>query len=327
MSFLRRFLASFLVAVLTLAPVVADARAGASSSSSGSSYSSFGSRGSRTYSSVFGAQTVQRSLTPDSGPSGPNGPAAPVPPGVLGGSTYGYGQPSFAQRHPFMTGVLGGLGGAWLGSLFFGQGYAYGGGMGHAGGAFGSFLMLLVLIGIGWAVVRALRHGIPDFALMGRPGAYAVGGFAAAGGGRMPQAGLTLTDGDFNVFADALNNIQMAWGAGDLAHLQRFVTPEMLSYFSEQLANNQSQGLQNRVHHVVLLRGEPREAWGEGITEYATVYLRWSAVDYTVRTNRRPTDPDFVAEGDPQRPVEAEEVWSFRRSQGGRWQLSAIQQV
>lgn len=328
MSFLRRFLASFLVLLLALAPVVAEARAGASSSSSGSSYSSMGSRGSRTYSTSMGAQTVQRSLTPDSGPSGINGPAAPIPPGSIAGSSYGYGQPSFAQRHPFVTGILGGLGGAWLGSLFFGQSsYAYGTGMGHAGGAFGSFLVLLVLMGIGWVVFRALRHGIQDFALLGRPGTYATGGFAAAGSGRVPQTSLALSDGDFNIFADSLNNIQMAWGIGDLAHLQRFVTPEMLSYFSEQLANNQSQGLQNRVHHVVLLRGEPREAWAEGITEYATVYLRWSAVDYTVRVNRRPTDPDFVVEGDPQRPVEAEEVWSFRRSQGGRWLLSAIQQV
>ena len=331
MSFLRKFLASFLVATLVLAPVAANARAGASSSGGSSSYSSMGSRGSRTYSPVPGAQSVQRSLTPDSGPSGLNGPAAPTAPGYGYGAGpgygYGYGQPSFAQRHPFMTGVLGGLAGSWLGGLFFGHpSFAYGG-MGHAGGAFGSFLMLLVLFGVGWMVFRALRHGIQDFALMGRPGTYAAGGFAMAGGGRPPQTSLALSDGDFNAFADALNQIQTAWSNGDLAHLQRFVTPEMLSYFSEQLANNQSQGVQNRVHHVVLLRGEPREAWAEGVNEYATVYMRWSAVDYTVRLDRRPTDPGFIVEGDPQRPVEAAEVWTFRRIQGGRWALSAIQQI
>jgi predicted lipid-binding transport protein (Tim44 family) len=325
MSFLRKFLASFLVALLALAPVVADARTGASLSSGGSSYSSMGSRGSRTYTTVPGAQTMQRSLTPSSGPSGLSGPTAPVPPGY--GAGPGYEPPSFAQRHPFVTGILGGIAGSWLGSVMFGHSsYAYGG-MGHAGGALGSFLVLLVLGGIGWAVFRTLRHGIPGFALMDRPAAYAMGGFAPAGGGRAPQTSLILTDRDFNAFGEALNHVQLAWGNGDLARLQQFSTPEMLSYFSEQLANNQSQGLQNRVHHVVLLQGEPREAWSEGIIDYATVYLRWSAVDYTVRTNRRPTDPDFVVEGDPQRPVEAAEVWTFRRSQGGRWLLSAIQQV
>jgi len=322
MSFPRRFLASFLAAVLALAPVVADARAGASASSSGSSYSSMGSRGSRTYSAVPGADTVQRSLTPASGPSGATGPAAPVGPGA-----YGYGPPSFAQRHPFVTGVLGGIAGSWLGSMIFGgSSFAYGGGMNHAGGAFGSFILLFVLFAIGWAVFRAIRMSNREFALMGLPGPTLMGGFAAAAG-RAPQTGITLTDSDFNAFADALNQVQMAWGNGDLDHLQRFVTPEMLSYFSEQLANNQSQALQNRVHHVVLLRGEPREAWAEGLAEYATVALRWSAVDYTVRVDRRPTDADFVVEGDPQRPVETAEVWSFRRSQGGRWLLSAIQQI
>ena len=328
MSFPRRILASFLAAVLAFAPVVADARAGASASAGGSSYSSMGSRGSRTYSAVPGAQTVQRSLTPAAGPSGANGPAAPMGPGAAGGAYgYGYGQPSFAQRHPFVTGILGGIAGSWIGSMIFGgSGVAYGGGMGHAGGAFGSFIMLFVLFGIGWVVFRAIRFGNRDFALMGHPGPTVMSGFAAAAG-RAPQTGITLTDSDFNAFADALNQIQTAWGNGDLAHLQRFATPEMLSYFSEQLANNQSQALQNRVHHVVLLRGEPREAWAEGITEYATVALRWSAVDYTVRVDRRPTDADFVVEGDPQRPVEAEEVWSFRRSRGGRWLLSAIQQI
>ena len=326
MSFPRRFLASFLAALLALAPVVADARAGASVSGSGSSYSSMGSRGSRTYSAVPGAQTVERSLTPANGPSGTTGPAAPVGPGY-GGSPSSYGQPSFAQRHPFVTGVLGGIAGSWIGSLLFGgSGYAYGGGLGHAGGALGSIIMLFVLFGIGWAVLRAIRFSNREFALMATSGPGVMGGFAPTPG-RPPQTGITLTDSDFNAYADALNQVQMGWGNGDLEHLQRFVTPEMLSYFSEQLANNQSQALQNRVHHVVLLRGEPREAWAEGIVEYATVYLRWSAVDYTVRVDRRPTDPDFVVEGDPQRPVEAEEVWSFRRSQGGRWLLSAIQQI
>jgi len=326
MSSSRKFLSALLAALLAFAPVVADARAGASLSSSGSSYSSMGSRGSRTYSAVPGADTVQRSLTPAGGPSGVNGPAAPVGPGAAVGS-YGYGQPSFAQRHPFVTGILGGIAGSWIGSMIFGgTSYAYTGPMGHAGGALGSFIMLLVLFGIGWTVFRAIRMSNREFALMGHPGPTLMGGFAAAAG-RAPQTGITLTDSDFNAFADGLNQVQLAWGNGDLAHLQRFVTPEMLSYFSEQLANNQSQALQNRVHHVVLLRGEPREAWAEGITEYATVYLCWSAVDFTVRIDRRPTDADFVVEGDPQRPVQAEEVWSFRRSQGGRWLLSAIQQV
>ncbi len=34
-----------------------------------------------------------------------------------------------------------------------------------------------------------------------------------------------------------------------------------------------------------------------------------------------------VVEGDPNQPTEATEVWTFMRSRGGPWLLSAIQQV
>jgi predicted lipid-binding transport protein (Tim44 family) len=37
--------------------------------------------------------------------------------------------------------------------------------------------------------------------------------------------------------------------------------------------------------------------------------------------------PDYVAGGDPSRPIESEEVWTFVRRRGGNWLLSAIQQV
>jgi hypothetical protein len=323
MSSSRKFVSALLVSLLALAPIAADARAGASLSGGAPSYSSMGSRGSRTYSAVAGADTVQRSLTPSSGQSGLGGPAAPISP-----FSNRYEPPSFTQRHPFVSGVLGGIAGSWLaGMIFGGSGTAHAGGFGHAGGAFGSFLTLFVLVAIGWAAFRTLRLAGRGFGLPGRPAAYAMGGYAPASPGPAPQTALTLADSDFKAFADTLNQVQFGWGNGDLAHLKRFTTPEMLSYFAEQLANNQSQALQNRVHHVVLLQGEPREAWAEGIVDYATVHLRWSAVDYTVRVDRRPSDAGFIVEGDPQRPVEARELWSFRRSQGGRWLLSAIQQA
>ena len=34
-----------------------------------------------------------------------------------------------------------------------------------------------------------------------------------------------------------------------------------------------------------------------------------------------------VVEGDPDRPTEATELWTFVRPRGGEWQLSAIQQA
>jgi hypothetical protein len=39
------------------------------------------------------------------------------------------------------------------------------------------------------------------------------------------------------------------------------------------------------------------------------------------------SDADWLASGDPRRPVEAEEMWTFARRRGGQWLLSAIQQI
>jgi predicted lipid-binding transport protein (Tim44 family) len=52
--------------------------------------------------------------------------------------------------------------------------------------------------------------------------------------------------------------------------------------------------------------------------------------------DRKPTDADYLLEGSPTTPTEAEEIWTFARANDGatsantntaRWILSAIQQV
>jgi predicted lipid-binding transport protein (Tim44 family) len=101
----------------------------------------------------------------------------------------------------------------------------------------------------------------------------------------------------------------------------------MLSYFSEELSRNASQGLENRVEDVHLLKGDLLEAWQEDGLEYATASMHWSAQDFMARSDRAPTDPDYVARGLATKPVETSEVWTFVRSRGGHWLLSAIQQA
>jgi predicted lipid-binding transport protein (Tim44 family) len=123
-----------------------------------------------------------------------------------------------------------------------------------------------------------------------------------------------------------LIDIQTAWSKQDLAGLRRFVTPEMLTYFSTALAENTSQDIENRVEDVVLLRAEVREAWSEDATQYATVALHWSARDYTVSLAKQPGEPGHLVEGSDKTPAESSEVWTFMRFQNGKWLLSAIQQ-
>jgi predicted lipid-binding transport protein (Tim44 family) len=96
----------------------------------------------------------------------------------------------------------------------------------------------------------------------------------------------------------------------------------MLGYFSEQLSANASRGLENKIEAVKLEQGDLSEAWREGDIDYATVAMRFSMTDVT----RRLTD-GAVVEGNPTARTEATEIWTFLRSRGGNWILSAIQQA
>ena len=93
----------------------------------------------------------------------------------------------------------------------------------------------------------------------------------------------------------------------------------MVSYFTEDLAANNTRGVVNKVSDVKLLQGDLSEAWREGQSEYATVALRYSLVDKTIeRASGR------IVEGS-ETPTEVTDVWTFVRRPGGSWELSAIQ--
>ena len=137
-----------------------------------------------------------------------------------------------------------------------------------------------------------------------------------------PPAGepVTIAKSDYDAFEQLLGDIQAAYSAEDLSALRAKVTPEMLSYFSEQLAGNASRGLINRVTDVKLLQGDLAEAWREGGTDYATVAMKFALKDSMVeRAGGR------VVEGGE--PSEVTELWTFMRARGGNWLLSAIQQT
>ncbi len=99
------------------------------------------------------------------------------------------------------------------------------------------------------------------------------------------------------------------------------MTPEMLSYFAEELAANTARGVVNKISDVKLLQGDLAEAWREGDDEYATVAMRYSQVDKLIDRASR----EVVQGGDT--PDEGVEYWTFRRCRGGDWMVSAIQQT
>jgi predicted lipid-binding transport protein (Tim44 family) len=202
-------------------------------------------------------------------------------------------------------------------------------------GGFASFLGLILQIGLVAIVGYMLwswwqRRSQPAFA--GGPALRDIGsGYSQprvdlrGGGSAQPSASsgggdeIGVTPADFDAFEKLLGEIQAAYGAEDLGRLRTALTPEMVSYFAEELAANASRGIVNKVSDVKLLQGDLSEAWREGDTEYATVAMRYAINDQMVeRASGR------VVEGGPQ---EVTEVWTFRRARGGSWLLSAIQQV
>jgi predicted lipid-binding transport protein (Tim44 family) len=298
-------LAAIAALSLALAPGLADARAGFGGS--------MGSRGSMTFSAPPSTRTapytspMQRSMTPNT----------PSPSPGFGGYASPYG-----ARSGFMSGLMGGLIGAGIGGLLFGQGF-FGGGLG-LGGFFGFLLQIFLLVLLVRFLIRRFRGPSPVFA--GGPGLFARGaappGYGPTGAGGSPAApAITIAPSDYQEFEQLLHNIQAAWSTHDLNTLRSMVTPEMLSYFADQLAEQTSRGVRNEVTDVRLLQGDLAQAWAEQGREYATVAMRFSMIDITRDATGR------IVDGSPDEHVTATEVWTFVRSPGARWILSAIQQA
>ena len=299
-------LAAVAVAALALVPSFADARAG--------SGSSMGSRGGRTFSAPpvtntapFSAAPMERSMTPRLAPSTP-----------------GYGAPGYAPavggRSGFASGLMGGLLGVGLGSLLMGNGL-FGGGGGMGGFGFIGFLLQMALL---FFIGRWLFRMFTRQPAMAGPGVLSRMMPAATpmqGGGGPPAPTVAIGPADYAAFDRTLHEVQAAWSAQDLNSLRASVTPEMLSYFAEQLADQSSRGQRNTVTDVKLEQGDLAETWAENGREYATVAMRFSMLDVTRDSAGR------VVDGDAALRTMATELWTFVRSRGGRWIVSAIQQT
>jgi predicted lipid-binding transport protein (Tim44 family) len=287
---------------------------------------SFGSRGARTYSAPSatatapsGASPLQRSMTSPNdgifrrGPSGAPGAAG----GFFGG---GFGR-----------GLLGGLLGAGLIGLMFGHGF--GGGLGGGMSIIGLLLQIGLLYLLFKLVMGFIRNRGPaaqgsafdSRPSQGGPAPFGMSGGGGFAGGASPDARLEIAPADFSAFEQRLTAIQQAYSDEDFNALRQMVTPEMASYFAEELASSSKQGLVNRLSNVAFLQGDLSEAWREGASEFASVAIRFSLIDVMVdRASGK------IVSGDSSTPKQVTEVWTFTRRLGGApgdWKLSAIQQA
>jgi predicted lipid-binding transport protein (Tim44 family) len=260
-----------------------------------------------------GGQPFQRSLTQPTTPSYGNQ-------GYYGGSS-NYQR----SRSPFMSGLLGGLIGAGVGGLLFGHGF-WGGGLGF-GGFIGFLLQMFLLVLLVRFLFRLFTGnrrpafaGGPNIFNRGAPDAPQ-GPIGAGGWGGAAPSPIQIGQADYQQFEQLLQGIQAAWSNHDLNALRAMATPEMVSYFSEQISDQASRGVRNEVTDVRLISGDLVQAWTEQGRDYATVAMRFSMVDVTRDAAGR------IVDGNPNEHVTATELWTFVRSRGGHWILSAIQQA
>lgn len=316
-----------LVLALTLAET-AEARRGGS----------FGSRGARTYTAPRPTATapqatapIQRSMTPTN---------------KAGATTQAPAAAGAAAQAPRRGGFLGGMGGGILGGLVAGGllGMFLGHGFGGMGAGMMNTLMQLAILGLGIGLIVMLfrRRRTATAAPTGfardnvspmnpargfeQPASGGFGGFG--GGTAAPPAPevvetyeIGVTQADRDRFEELLSEVQAAFGREDYAALRERTTPEIMSFLSEELSQNATQGRRNDVSDVRLLQADVSEAWREGDTDYATAALRYSSLDVM-----RDRASGAVLEGDATTPTETTEHWTFTRQNAGPWKLAAIQE-
>ncbi|KQO75645.1 Tim44 domain-containing protein [Rhizobium sp. Leaf262] len=352
---IRRFRGLFAVAALGIAvSFIAVDMAEARRASGG-----FGSRGTRTFSAPPATNTtpgqaapINRSMTPNTNqatpgaaqPARPNAQAPQQSRGMFGGMMGGL------MGGLLMGGLFGMLMGGGFGGMagFFGmllQGLLIGGlimlamrffasrrqGKPAFGGAAGNSSARS-----DYSAPQGNQNSMGGFKIpqMGSKAGSFGGAAAAATAAAAPVAAkptphenamsegdeIGVTQVDLETFQKTLENVQAAYAAEDYSALRKLTTPEAMSYLAEELSDHATSGVKNDVRDVTLLQGDVAEAWHEEGKDYATVAMRYSAIDVM-----RDRNTGKIVEGNEHEPEESTELWTFVRQNGSEWQVAAIQ--
>jgi predicted lipid-binding transport protein (Tim44 family) len=294
------------LALPVLAASSADARVGGGFSS--------GSRGTRTFTAPPSTNTAPSTAQPFNRTfSQPSSPGINSPGGGF------FNRPG--------GGLLGGLAAGFLGAGLLGM--LFGGGLFSGIGGFSSILGLLLQVVLIVFLVRMAmswwqRRQMSQPAYAGPAGGLgdtSNSNFGGMGFGLGSSAPLQIQPADYEAFERLLVDMQAAYSNEDVAGLRALATPEMVTFFTQDMQQNRARGQVNKVSDTHLLQGDLAEAWREGDADYASVAMRFSMIDKYVDINS-----GRLVSGSEQ-PVEVTEVWTFVRRRGSNWMLSAIQQT
>ncbi len=249
--------------------------------------------------------------------------------------------PAPSMGRSFLYGLGGGLLGGMVGSMLFG-GRGYAGGQGWGGGGFGfsDIIIILVILGIIYFVVKRFRAR-KAMEMSSAGGAYspsytydapaaepvytssAQGDPVSEGLRHISEMDSSFDESKFKeLVEDNFFRIQSGWTKRDLSGVRHMFTPQMLNTFQEEV-NKAIAGKQiNRLENIAVRQVEIVDAAQDQGEEYITVKFLASLLDYTVdETNNQ------VISGSSTEPVKFLEYWTFTRKIGERsWLLSGITQ-
>lgn len=286
------------------------------------------SSGSRGFTSGSGSRSSQGTTTTrpaqQPGMTQPT-PAQPTSPGM---------------GRSFLSGLGGGLLGGMIGSMLFG-GRAGAAGGGSGGFGFGDLIIILIILGIVFFVIKRFRAR-KAMEMSSTGAAYAPSSYSynepakdtyyepSSRGGSITQGLVHISEMDpaFNEagFKESIEDnffkIQSAWTKRDLGNVRNLLTPQMFNTFQDDVSRFIANKQFNRLENIAVRQVDIVDAVQDQGEEYITVKFLASLLDYVVDETTGQT-----ASGSTSEPVKFLEYWTFNRKVGEKnWLLAGITQ-
>jgi predicted lipid-binding transport protein (Tim44 family) len=251
--------------------------------------------------------------------------------------------PQLPQQQPSMwRGLAMGVAGGFLGSMLF-SGLSHGMGMGGFGGSGIGLFEIVIIGGILYFLYMFIKRRKEAASTAGY--SYQTGASQSAGqqagfadssqdkryAGGDVQTGLrhirqmdpSFDEAKFSELCmDNFFKIQGAWINRDMTVVRNLLTEEMVGILQRDADKLKTEKKINKLDNIAVRSLEITEAWQEEGTDFVTVRIVASLLDYTV------SESGELLSGSKTEPVKFEEYWTFTRPVGNHdWQLSAINQA
>ncbi len=252
--------------------------------------------------------------------------------------------PPASAGRSFLSGMAGGVVGGLLGGMLFRSlGFAGGSDGGGGGFGFGDILIILIILGVIYFLVKRFRSRqtlqMNAAGAGSLPYSFPLPSSAPTDVSPVPEERIEepkveglrnikamdpyFSEGSFKDLAeDNFFKIQSAWTKRDMRGVSHLLNPEMLNTFQKDVDKLLSEKRMNRLENIAVREVEIVGAGQDRGEEFITVKFYANLLDYVVdETNNQ------IVSGSSTDPVKFMEYWTFSRNVGEKhWVLAGITQ-